>query len=83
MRARRPPRVFDNARRHDEDEVSYGRHLARITAAPPMFFAIDDDMKDPSEDDTAFHGRWVRKLMRTLAPAAAPWELDGGSGGED
>lgn len=70
--------VFDSLKSEAVNEQLYSKLLAALVARPPAFFAIDDDMKGPTTEQIAFHGRWVRRLMRALAPDAAPWELDGG-----
>lgn len=68
--------MFDSSKSRAANEAAYARRLAALVARPPLFFGLDDDLRDPDADDVAFHGRWVRKLMRALSPAPAPWELD-------
>ena len=67
--------VFDTSRSRDEDEVSYVKLESELSAAPPLFLAVEDDMLLPSKEDISFHGAHARRLMRLLAPNAAPWEL--------
>jgi hypothetical protein len=59
----------------NEDSFAFYRNLHCTMSTQPQFFAIDDDLKDPSEAMLAFHQQYLTRFMRQYWVRPAEWEL--------
>lgn len=59
----------------NHNNIKSYRDLDCLLLTRPQFFGIDDDLKDPTDEQVAFHRRMLTILFRRHWSQPTPWEL--------